>query len=154
MPSIRELISLLGDVGGTIALVTTIAVPMTIYSVRRFRVWYVEQNIRGIKREITQAERLASSPSARSELMQRRIFVVFLMLGLWIMFQSVGFAANGHEAMIAVHWLFGGAVYVVAVDTLTRVRLVDKTPERLERLRAKLAKLEGSSTPRRVADSH
>jgi NADH:ubiquinone oxidoreductase subunit H len=142
--TVREFISLLGDIGGTQALLTGVAVlaaPLLRAAWRRVSAWRDQRSRRGLINQIAQLERLSTSPSARTELMQKRVFWIFAVLGAWIMFMAIGQLPDTQTFMLFNHLVSGALIYMIAVSTAGEMMRLKKASETLERLRKKLDKL-------------
>ena len=138
----REWLSLLGDLDGTIAMVTAVAVPSGIWLWRKFNVWRIELTQHNIKTEIEFIERLAASPSERSGWMQHRMLWIFCVVGIWMFSQFTRTFPDGVIFESVMSLCCGAAIYGIATDTLSTMRRIKKAPETLIRLRKILGKFE------------
>jgi hypothetical protein len=141
MAGTRDLLSLLGDIDGTLSLLTIVA-GFGLYMRPKLIAWYAARKRATLEAQIKQLEVLSTSPSARSELMQQRTLWVFVALGMWVMLQALSILPDGAKFVVVAHWLCGGIVYLIATDTLGKMRQIKDAPTTLRRLRQQLAALQ------------
>lgn len=144
LTTIRESISLLGDINGTQALLTGVAVlaaPLLRSVWRKVLAWREQRSRQGLINQISQLERLSTSPSARTELMQKRVFWIFAVLGAWIMFMAIGQLPETQTVMLINHLVAGALIYMIAISTAGEMMRLKQAPKTIERLRKKLDKL-------------
>jgi hypothetical protein len=135
-------LSRLTDLGSVVGWL--FAIPVAMAALRKFKAWRSVRNVRSLDAQIERVERLLKSPSARMDLMQRRVFWVFAIVGAWMMMQTVGIELSvGAKIAALAHFFCGGLIYAVALDTLRRMKDVDDGPRTLERLRQRRQKLLG-----------
>lgn len=137
----------MADIDGTLSFLM-LAAGAWLYCRPKIAAWRASRQISTLKREIEILDRLRQAPSARAELAQERVFWVFFAIGCWMMLQAMQAFPVGHQIVPVSHWLFGGLVYLIAMDTLGKMRRIRFAPDAIEELRSKLTELEARSRPK------
>jgi hypothetical protein len=139
MSAFWEVIEHLGDLGKVIPVIAAVVALPKAW--RRWSTWRAQRSSTSLQKKILEIERLSKSPSARSDLMQNRLFLLFMLLGLWLMMQGLGFDASGRQLVLAVDVVCGAAMYLLAAATMGQMKDIQRAAETIDKLKHRLSKL-------------